>query len=319
MRLKPLDQQVMVITGASSGIGLATARAAAAKGVQLVLAARSERTIDELARSLGNAVAVGCDVADRDQVERVAMAAIHRYGRFDTWVNNAGVGLYGRLEDVTDADSRRLFDVNFWGVVNGSLAAMPHLRATGGALINIGSEVCETVVPFLGMYSATKHAVKGFTDALRLEVEQVDGAPVAITLIEPTAVNTPFAHHARNYMTHEPVLPSPTIDPAEVAEAVLEAAVSPTRVRRVGMMATVNTMVARAAPALADRIAARHAERPHSGQPPRNPRGVLFEPSERSATAGRVHADPPGSPVARPASGPMAVRHGRAPDGVGSA
>ena len=184
--LKPLDQQVMVITGASSGIGLATALAAAQQGARLVLAARSKDTLDEIVAGIreggGDAVAVEADVADREQVERVAAAAIERFGRIDTWVNDAGVSIYGRLDEVSEEDSRRLFDTNFWGVVNGSLIALPHLKRQGGALINVGSEVSDAVVPLQGMYSASKHAVKGFTDALRIEIEKLDEAPVSITL-----------------------------------------------------------------------------------------------------------------------------------------
>src|ERR1700712_120281 len=153
-----------------------------------------------------------------------AAAAIEKFGRIDTWINDAGLSIYGRLDEVSEEDSRRLFDVNFWGVVNGSLTALPHLRAQGGALINVGSEVSDAVVPLQGMYSASKHAVKGFTDALRVEIEEIDEAPVSITLIQPPAVNTPYPEHAKNYMDKEPKLPSPMIDPRQVAEAILEAA-----------------------------------------------------------------------------------------------
>jgi NADP-dependent 3-hydroxy acid dehydrogenase YdfG len=202
LSLKPLDQQVIVITGASSGIGLATAVAAAEEGAKLVLASRSQQTLEELAQRInangGEAIAVVADVADRQQVQRIAEAAISRFGRIDTWINDAGLSIYGRLDEVSEEDSRRLFDINFWGVVNGSLAALPHLKTAGGALINVGSEVSEAVVPLQGMYSASKHAVKGFTDALRVEIEEVDKAPVSITLIQPTAVDTPFPEHARN-------------------------------------------------------------------------------------------------------------------------
>ena len=149
-------------------------------------------------------------------------------------MNDAGLAIYGRLDEVSDADSRRMFEVNFWGLVNGSLAALPHLKRQGGALINLGSEVSEAAVPLLGMYTASKHAVKGFTDALRLEVEEVDKAPVSITLIQPTAVDTPFPQHARNYQDQEPKLPTPMIDPQQVADAILEAAVTPTRSKKVG-------------------------------------------------------------------------------------
>src|SRR4029078_6221271 len=116
---------------------------------------------------------------------------------------------YGRLDVVEDQDSRRLFEINFWGVVNGSLVALPYLKRHGGALINVGSEVSEAAIPLQGMYAASKHAVKGFTDALRVEIEEVDKAPVSITLIQPTAVETAFPRHARNYLDKEPKLPDP--------------------------------------------------------------------------------------------------------------
>jgi short-subunit dehydrogenase len=233
-KLKKVSEQVIVITGASSGIRHSTAEAAAASGAKLVLSARSMGALDDVVQRLAagaEAIVVECDVSDRAQVDRLAKAAVDRFGRVDTWVNNAGQGLYGRLDEVSEADSRRLFDINFWGVVNGSLAALPHLKKEGGALINVGNEVSEAYVPLLGMYTATKHAVKGFTDALRVEVEDVDKAPVSITLIQPTAVDTPFPQHARNYMGREPKLPSSPIEPARVAEAILDAAESPTRER----------------------------------------------------------------------------------------
>ena len=117
IRLKPLDEQVIVITGASSGIGLATAEEAANRGAKLVLAARSEQTLGQIVERLKAAgsqvVSVACDVAERQQVNRVADVAISTFGRIDTWVNNSGIAIYGRLDEVSEADSRRLFDTNF--------------------------------------------------------------------------------------------------------------------------------------------------------------------------------------------------------------
>lgn len=290
---KPIDQQVIVITGASSGIGLATAQAAAARGATLVLAARSAGALEGLAQEIvaagGKAVAVECDVCDRQQVERVARAALERFGRIDTWVNNAGIAIYGRLDEVSDGDSRRLFETNFWGVCNGSLVALPHLKQSGGALVNVGSEVSEAVVPLLGMYSASKHAVKGFTDALRIEVEDLDTSSVTVTLIQPTAVNTPFPEHARNYMAEEPRLPDPKIDPMRVAEAILEAAVSGGRDTKVGTMSVVDTAVAKLAPSLGDKMAAARANEQRSDHPARHPEGALFEPSETTGVVSRMH------------------------------
>ena len=185
-----------------------------------------------------------------------AREAVEHFGRIDTWVNNAGVSIYGRLDEVSDADSRRLFDTNFWGVVNGSLAALPHLKARGGSLINVGSEVSEAVVPLQGIYTASKHAVKGFTDALRVEIEELDKALVSITLIQPTAVDTPFPHHARNYMEREPKLPTPMINPEQVAEAILKAATEGGRDVKVGAMAVVNTAISKLMPSLGDKMSA---------------------------------------------------------------
>jgi short-subunit dehydrogenase len=292
---KPLHEQVIVITGASSGIGLATALAAAEGGARLVLAARSANTLSEIVEHIqargGQAVAVPCDVADRAQVERVSDTAIEHFGRIDTWVNNAGGSIYGRLEEVSDADNRRLFDTNFWGVCNGSFAALPHLRRSEGTLINLGSDVSEGVLPLLGMYSASKHAVKGFTDALRVEVEDVEKAPVSITLIQPTAVDTPFPQHARNYMDREPRLPSPKIDPHTVARAILGAAVGRVRSRKVGAMATLNTLLGKIAPELGDKMAARQAGKQQLDEPPRNPAGALYESSEVAGPARQVRGN----------------------------
>ncbi|HWT71523.1 MAG TPA: SDR family oxidoreductase [Oxalicibacterium sp.] len=281
--LKTLDQQVIVITGASSGIGLATAHAAASQGARLVLAARSgdtlEQVVAELAADGCEAISVAADVRDRKQVENIAQQAIARFGRIDTWINDAGLSIYGRLQEVSDEDSRRLFDINFWGVVNGSLVALPHLLRQGGALINLGSEVSDAVVPLQGMYSASKHAVKGFTDALRVEVEEVDKAPVSITLIQPTAVDTPFPQHAKNYMDKEPKLPTPTIDPFKVAEAILEAATNPTHDIKVGAMSKLNTAMEKWMPSLAEKLSAKQAGRQQYDEMPRRPEGGLYRPS----------------------------------------
>ncbi len=233
VNLRKIDEQVMVITGATSGIGLTTARMAADQGARLVLAARSADALDQLASELrrkGTQVAtVAADVGKQEDVERIGQTAMERFGRIDTWVNNAGISIFGRLEEVAIEDQQRLMQTNFWGVVYGSLEAVKRMKTRGGgALINLGSEVSDRAIPLQGIYAASKHAVKAYTDALRLELEK-DGAPISVTLVRPAAIDTMFTVHAKNYMDKEPALPSPIYAPELVAEAILYAARHPKR------------------------------------------------------------------------------------------
>ncbi|MDQ3805316.1 MAG: SDR family oxidoreductase, partial [Acidobacteriota bacterium] len=216
VKLKKLSEQVVVITGASSGIGLVTARMAARRGARLVVAARAEEALKQLVEEIraagGEAEYVVADVGREDDVWNIAKAAHDRFGGFDTWVNNAGVSIYGRILDHSTEDMRRLFDTNFWGTVYGSQIAAIHLRRHGGALINVGSTVSDRAIPVQGVYSASKHAVKGFTDALRMELE-AEGAPVSVTLVKPGSIDTPFPENAKNLMEKEPTLPPPVYAP----------------------------------------------------------------------------------------------------------
>ncbi len=150
----------------------------------------------------------------------------------------------------------------------------------------MGSEVSEAIVPLQGMYSASKHAVKGFTDALRVEAQEVDKLPVAVTLIQPTAVDTPFPQHGKNYMDKEPKLPDPQIEPERVAAAILEAATKPTRETKVGAMAKLNTTLAKLMPGLAKKLEAKQAGRQQYDEPPRDPEGTLYKPGESGQTHG---------------------------------
>ena len=227
---KPLSQQVVVITGASSGIGLATAQAAATQGAAVVLVSRNEdklRTItDRLARNGGKVSYKVADVADKAQLERVVEEVEREHGRIDTWVNNAGVSAYGRLLEISRDDHAKIMHTNFWGVVNGSEAAMPALRRSRGTLVNLGSALSDRAVGMQGMYSASKHAIKGYTDALRMELMR-DGIPVDVSLIKPGAINTPYTRHAKNYTGKRLSLPSPVYDPSVVAAGILHCAKSP--------------------------------------------------------------------------------------------
>lgn len=257
--LKKLHEQVMVITGASSGIGLTTARMAAAAGARLVLVGRSEEALrqlrDEIHRDGGQAIFVVADVGKQAEVREIAQRAQAEFGGFDTWVNNAGTATTGRLEETPIEDMRRLFETNFWGVVYGSLEALKVLKQRGGALINIGSVESERAVIWHGIYAATKHAVKGFTDALRMELDAED-APVSVTLIKPASINTPFTLNAKNYMDNAVSLPPPVYAPETVARAILHCAQTPTRDVFVGGAAKGLAMLEQWAPGLADKVMA---------------------------------------------------------------
>jgi NAD(P)-dependent dehydrogenase (short-subunit alcohol dehydrogenase family) len=236
-KLKKLKDQTIVITGASSGIGLATARMAAERGARVVLTSRNEHDLrkacDAIRARGGRAAFVVADVADPQAVDRAGEAAMLQFGGLDTWVNNAGVSIYGKLTETPLEDKRRLFDTNFWGVVHGCRTAIRHLRANGGAIINIGSIVSDRAIPLQAVYSASKHAVQGYTDGLRMELEH-DGLPISVTLVKPSAINTPYLEHARNYMEDAPDFPPPVYAPEVVAEAILECAERPVREVTVG-------------------------------------------------------------------------------------
>jgi short-subunit dehydrogenase len=259
VRLKPIEEQVVVITGASSGIGLATARTFASKGARgLVLVARNGDALKDIADELNargtRTITVPADVSRRGDLERVADTAIATFGGFDTWVNDAAVAIYGTVEEIPIQDQRRLFEVNYWGVVDGSLIAARHLRERGGgAIINLGSVVSNRAMILQTQYSASKHAVKGFTDGLRMELER-DGAPISVTLIKPSGIDTPYPEHARNYLRDEPSLPPPLYDPHLVAQAIVFAAENPKRDLTVGLGGRMIGVLGAVAPRLTDRL-----------------------------------------------------------------
>ncbi len=293
--LKPLSEQVMVITGASSGIGLATARRAAGAGAKVVLAARNGEALEEIATAIaaggGEAIAVALDIAEEGAADALAARALNAFGRIDTWVNNAAAAMYARLEQVTPEEHRRIFDVGYFGLVQGSMVAVRHLREHGGALINVGSVLSNRSIPLQGPYCAMKAAVMQFTDALRMELEQ-DGAPISVTLIKPAGIDTPYPEHARNKLDKPARLPQPLYDADLVAKAICFAAAHKRRTLIVGGGGVALTAIAPSLPRLSDlgmELAGAELSQTTDVPPEPGANDNLFEPRKDGREEGNQH------------------------------
>lgn len=296
IKLKPLHEQVIVITGASSGIGLATARMAAEAGAKLALVARNEEALKDIERELdaGDTVKhMVADVGKREDLERVASETITQFGGFDTWINNAGSSVWGRLDEVSDEDHEKVMQTNFFGTLYGSNIAARHLRDKGGAIINIGSVESAAAMPFHSSYSASKHAVKAMTDVLRVELEQ-SGSPVSVTLVRPPAINTMFNDHAKSYLDSAPSFPPPVYSPDVVAQAILHAAEHPQRDVYIGN-SKIFTRMAQVTPRLADFVSRSFIyDLVQSGRPDRHRSGTLHNSDVGSVPDGKASGNYPG-------------------------
>jgi NAD(P)-dependent dehydrogenase (short-subunit alcohol dehydrogenase family) len=233
MKLKPIEQQVIAVVGASSGIGREAALQFAKRGAQLVVSARSESglatLVDEIAQMGGKAIAVPADVSVFEQVQAVADKAAECFGRLDTWVHTAATAVIAPFEQVSTEEFKRVIDVNLMGQVYGAMAALPHLRAAGrGALIHISSVEARRSLPLQSSYAASKHAIEGFLDSLRVELQH-EGIPISVTNVMPSVINTPFYDKAKTKLGVKPTGVPPYYEPSLVVKAILHVAEHPTR------------------------------------------------------------------------------------------
>jgi len=252
---KKLSEQIIVITGASSGIGLCTAQRAADQGARLVLVARNEKALKEICDRLNAdkeiSTYVVADVGNEDEVQHVADVAIEKFGRFDTWINNAGVLVYSELKDLPTEDHKRIFQTNYWGTVYGSQVAQSHFKQhrDGGVIINIASINAQMPVSILGAYSASKAAVKAYSDVLRMELSH-EKAPIAVTVVMPSGISTPISEHAPSYTGEEGKVMPPLYDPILVADAILTAAQKNIRDVTIGEAGKINILAWTALPSV---------------------------------------------------------------------
>ena len=259
LELKNLKEQVIVITGASSGIGLVTARMAASRGAKVVVAARNEDALKQLVEEFREkgypAIYVKADVGREEDIKKIAETAKSEFGHFDTWVNNAGVSIYGHAMDVSNDDIKRMFDTNFWSVVYGTKAAVKHFKERGipGALINVGSIFGDRGTVIQSSYAAAKFAVHGWTESIRMELEK-EKAPVSVTLIHPGRIDTPYNEHARSYLDKQPAHRGMIYPPEAVAEAILYSAENPKRDMYIGSQAKIAELLGTLLPRLTDKL-----------------------------------------------------------------
>jgi short-subunit dehydrogenase len=286
--------QVVVITGASSGIGRATALKFGKAGAKVVLAARNEIALHEVARQVeeagGQALAVQTDVAHWEQVKRLADTAVETFDRIDTWVNNAGVGIYATAEETSPEEAQQLMQINFMGVVHGVTAALPYMKRQGnGTIINVGSVESMRALPYHSVYSASKHAVKGYTEALRMELER-EKSGIHVTLVMPAGINTPFFNHARSKLGYKPMPAPPAYSPELVASAIVSAAQHPQRDIYVGGASFLFGFLERLNPTLTDKMMTTGGAmfRLQRTNEPDNGLDILYEPS---IGTGRIEGD----------------------------
>jgi NAD(P)-dependent dehydrogenase (short-subunit alcohol dehydrogenase family) len=284
VQLKLVGEQVVVLMGASSGIGRETALRFARKGAKVVVSARSEEGLDslveEIRREDGEAIAVPADTSEFDQVKAVADRAVQEYGRLDTWVHLAAVGLFATFEETTPEEFRRVIDVNLMGQVYGAMAALPHIkREGGGALIHVSSMGAKRSIPLQSAYCASKHSIDGFLESLRVELRR-ENLPISVTQVMPATINTPFFDKARTKLGVKPVAPPPIYQPGIVSEAILHAAENPARDLVVGGAAKAVILSQALSPRLLDiLLRVRGFEIHYTGEPkPEDAPDNLFEP-----------------------------------------
>lgn len=286
-----MRDRVVVVTGASSGIGRATARAFASRGATVVVTARRAEPLTELVaeceQERGRAVAMPADVTDAAAMERIAAEAVGTFGRLDVWVNNAGVNQLGPFETVPLDEWRRVVETNLFGTAHGARAALPWMREQGsGVLVNVASVLSKIASPYQSAYVASKFAVRGLSDAIRQELGDVPN--ISVCTILPGAVDTPFYQHAGNYMGRTARAPRPTIAATRVADAIVTAATRPRREIVVGASTRGGLVNDRVAPGLTERAAAAQISSELFGDEPADagPGNVMEPVAEGTAASG---------------------------------
>ena len=282
-----LDGKVVVITGASSGFGQGATLKFAGLGASVVLAARRDALLEDIAREVetagGKALVVHTDVSRREEVEHLAQAAINQFGRIDVWVNNAGGAALGLFEEVPLGDHVQVIETDLLGTLYGSYFALRHFKEqdSGGTLINVASVIGKVPAPYFASYAAAKHGVVGLSGAIRQELAQNDINNIHVSTVMPTSMDTPFFEHAANYTGHKAVPIPPVYDPQEVVDVIVRMATKPEEEVSVGTAGTATVLSHNLAPGLTEAMMGKqtHMAQMEKAEPAPETEGSLWEPS----------------------------------------
>lgn len=292
----------VVLTGASSGIGRATALAFAAQGASIVLASRQLEHLQELAHACeaagGSAIAVATDVTEANAVQALADAAISRLGHVDMWINNVGVGAVGLFDETPMAAHRRVIESNLLGHMHGAYAIVPHFKSRGrGTLVNMISLGGWVPAPYATAYSASKFGLRGFSESLRAELSGSPG--IHVCEVYPTFVDTPGMSHGANYSGGQVRPPPPVVDPRTVADSLIALACRPRASTYIGAPARLGILAHALAPDLVVRTMKWLTDKSlQRARPAARSDGNLFEPSRGTAIDGGFRSTKPLHPAA---------------------
>jgi NAD(P)-dependent dehydrogenase (short-subunit alcohol dehydrogenase family) len=257
MDRKPLKEQVIVVTGASTGLGRAVVRGAGARGAKVVLAARNEEAlangVREVEQAGSEALAVPTDVTELAQVRSLVERSLERFGRIDTFVANAMVTVYAEASDLEPDELRRVMDVNFFGVVHSFWASLPHLRETRGTFLHVSSALAYRGIPLQAAYCASKAAARTFLESARVELQK-HADEVAVSLVLPGAIDTPQFDRGRQKIGYQPQPVPPIYEPEPFAAAVLHCCEHPIRELPIGWGAQKLLWGQKLSPRLGDRM-----------------------------------------------------------------